>query len=258
MKSRLSLFLASLTLLASLSGCSAMLPIAGALVLKEAADRYEAMSKPQEAKPEPAAAVIAAIPDDAAPQVEADPDAAATHVASIDSTTPRSSPILNQEPIASAQASETALDDQPLASKERTVSAVVHPVLRRRANPDEHTDEEIEASRRVTFAQPDRSSPSAAPSKAESKPTTKPVSKSALAAPKSGTASRKPDATTASDQKAKEIVKAASSIPTTEAAASESATDSAARILATALKQIPNPQAAPATKPAPITPQKPR
>ncbi len=52
--------------------------------------------------------------------------------------------------------------------------------------------------------------------------------------------------------KAQDAVKTASSIPTNAAAAGVSATDSAARILANALKRIPNPQTAPAEKPAPI------
>lgn len=248
MKLRLPLSIVSLGLLVSLSGCTAMLPIAGALVLKEAADRYEAMAKPQEATPAPTEPVIAQVPDDAAPEVESQPPV--THPAS--ATTARvASPVSSQslanahsadEPVANIDIYQTDSEGQPLMRNSRAASNALS--VQRRANPDEHTDEEIEASRRGASA----------PSPRQGSMTK--ATKSALAVPKAGSSSRLPDASAPSSQTAQGVAKSAAAIPTTEAAATESATDSAARILATALKQIPNPQATPGTKPAPITPQK--
>jgi len=264
MNLRLPLSLVSLTLLGSLSGCAAMLPIAGALVLKEAADRYEASNKPEETKP--AETTVASVPDDAAPQVEeqtepeAEPAVVTTRVASTKSSKPQFKAPAKQDPVASAEPQEPegstelqAEDQQQLAAMESSIEINAHPAA---SNPEEYTDEQIAASQRPLKSEAVRTaSPKQAP-KSSSKTVTRTAAKPALAPSKTGNAQSKTDPAAQANKKAQEAVKTASSLPTTEAQANESATDSASRILATALKRIPNPQANPATKPAPITPQK--
>lgn len=224
MESRFAVSLIGLALISSLAGCSAMLPIAGALVLKEAADRYEASAKPQETSARTDTPTVAAVPDDAAPEVE---------IQSAGNPRVTSAPLPAQVKVAKGAeaASSPATEIGALAT-----NTALH--------SEEYTDEEIAASRRLFSAPSGRAKPVV------------PGSALPLAPAKSGTAPCTPDTSAQANEKAQETVKAASSVPTTKAAAGESATDSAARILATALKQIPNPQAAPATKPAPITPQK--
>lgn len=254
MNIRVASTLVGLALLATLSGCAAMLPIAGALVLKEAADRYEASNKPAETKP--AETTVAAVPDTAAPEVETDeptaPAAVATRVASTTSNKPLLKAPAKQAPTASAKP-ELEASETPLSETEEPIELASAPAAHR----EEYTDEEIAASQRSFNPEPSRTSAPSSPAKAAPKPVTNNPSKPALAPSKPGTQRSTPDpATKAANQKADAAVKTAQSIPTTEAAANESATDSAARILATALKKIPNPQATPATRPAPITPQK--
>lgn len=206
-----------------------MLPIAGALVLKEAADRYEAANKPAEPKPaSPATAepTIAAVPDDAAPAVEEQTSAS--------------------KPIAAAAATNSTTDGRVGTAKAPAATEIGAIAANSPSHSEEYTEEEIAASRR-SFA---------APSAASDTPKPRPAAP--LAPAKSGSVPCTPDTTAQANEKAQSAVKAASSIPTTKAAASDSATDSAARILATALKQIPNPQATSVTKPAPIIPDKAR
>jgi len=248
MKIRLSLSLVSLGLLASLSGCAAMLPIAGALVLKEAADRYEAANKPQDPAAAPADTTVAAVPDDAAPQVETEQAAVKTKIASAKPAKNQAKPAVRvaarPAPVAAAEPepSEIEADD---SESEETVS------------DDEPVQEEVVAA-------PVRKP--AVKSQPSSRVQTKPVVNTAaklqtkgtpgFVASKTNTTPGMPDATARGKDKAQAAIKTAASVPTTEAQANESATDSSARILATALKRIPNPQATPATKPAPIIPQK--
>jgi hypothetical protein len=265
MNLRLPLSLVSLTLLGSLSGCAAMLPIAGALVLKEAADRYEAANRQQDPKAAPAETTVASVPDDAAPQVEEQSEteaqpAVATRVASSKSSKPQLKAPVTQTPVASADPQEPetssefqAADEQQLAALETTIEIDAQPVT---SNSEEYTDEQIAASQRPLKAEAVRTGPPKPVIRAGSKPVTNTAAKPALAPSKTGNAQSKSDPAAQANKKAQEAVKAASSLPTTEAEANESATDSASRILATALKRIPNPQANPATKPAPITPQK--
>ncbi|MBX3389441.1 MAG: hypothetical protein KF691_08300 [Phycisphaeraceae bacterium] len=226
MKSRFAFSLIGLALVSMLAGCSAMLPIAGALVLKEAADRYEAANKPAESKPAGTASdepTVAAVSDDAAPAFEQ--QAAASPRIAVTSGTSATT----DGRVGTAKTS-TTIETGALA-------AIVA------SHGEEYTEEEIAASRRSFSTPVNRINPSAS---------------AALAPAKNGTAPCTPDATAQANEKAQSAVKTASSIPTTKAAASDSATDSAARILATALKQIPNPQATPAAKPAPIIPDKSR
>ncbi|MBL8885216.1 MAG: hypothetical protein JNK16_01035 [Phycisphaerales bacterium] len=257
MKIRVASSLIGLALLSTLSGCAAMLPIAGALVLKEAADRYEAANKPPESKPAPADTTVASVPDTAVPEVEPEEQAApapvATRVASTTSKKPPLSAPAKPAPIASAEP-DSSDSERPLSPTDEPLKVASIPSA---AHDEEYTDEEIAASQRPLNAAPVRNNSPQTPVKAVPKTVSGNPPKPTLAPNKTGTAQAKSDpAAQKANQKAQEVVKTANSIPTTEAAANDSATDSAARILATALKKIPNPQAIPATKPAPIIPQK--
>jgi len=268
MNLRLPLSLVGLTLIGSLSGCAAMLPIAGALVLKEAADRYEASNNPQE--PKPAETTVASVPDSAAPHVEeqveeqtepgAEPAAATTRVASTKSSKPQLRAPAKQAPTATAEPQEPetsseiqTADEQQLAAIESSIEIDTNTSA---SNSEEYTDEQIAASQRPLKPEAVRTAPPKQAAKSSTKPVTKAAAKPALAPSKPGTTPSRSDPAAQANKKAQEAVKTASSLPTTETQANESATDSASRILATALKRIPNPQANPATKPAPITPQK--
>lgn len=239
MKLGLSVSLAAL--LTTLSGCTAMLPIAGALVLKEAADRYEAANKPAEPKvasTSSADPTIAPVPGEAAPVVESDSPqpAISTRVASSTSSKPLLTSPSNHASVASSPSA------QPTEPQSLGDLAEDHAGTELVSHDEEYTEEEIEASK----------APPPAP-RAQPKPS---ASRPALTSSTAGNTHGMPDPVAQGNQKTRSAIKTAQSVPTTEAQANESATDSASRILATALKKIPNPQATPATKPAPIVPQK--
>ena len=133
---------AGLAALGMLSGCATMLPIAGALVLKEAADRYEASNKPAE-KP----ATVATVPNDAAPQVEQPEAKVTTRVASVKASKPQTkTPAQPAQPV-------TVASNQPEQSDESV---------------DETTEEEVTES--APAPQPSARSAPTAPSKPASQP----------------------------------------------------------------------------------------